>query len=49
LSWRYTQKPVGKEETRKTKWDLRDAALAAAILASGVWMIIAGLMKLWGE
>jgi hypothetical protein len=28
---------------------LREAALAAAILASGVWMIIAGVTKLWGE
>jgi hypothetical protein len=33
----------------KMKWDLREAALAAVILASGVWMIIAGLTKLWGE
>jgi hypothetical protein len=33
----------------KKQWDLREAALAAAILASGVWMIIAGLTKLWGE
>jgi len=30
-------------------WDLRKAMLAAVILASGVWMIIAGLMKLWRE
>ena len=30
-------------------WDLREAALAAVILASGVWMIIAGLIKLLGE
>jgi len=28
------------------QWDLREAVLAAVILASGVWMIIAGLMEL---
>jgi len=42
-------KPVGKEKTRKKQWDLREAALAAVILASGVWMIVAGLMKLCCE
>jgi hypothetical protein len=38
-----------KKRLEKTQWDLREAALAAAILASDVWMIIAELMKLWGE
>lgn len=33
----------------KMQWDLREAALAAVILASGVWMIIGGLTNLWGE
>jgi len=36
-----------KKRLEKKQWDLREAALAAMILASGVWMIIAGLMKLW--
>jgi len=38
-----------KKRFEKPQWDLREAALADAILASGVWMIIVGLMKLWGE
>jgi hypothetical protein len=38
-----------KKRLEKKQWDLRDAVLAAAILASGVWLIIAGLTKLWGE
>jgi hypothetical protein len=28
------------------RWDWHEVALAAVILASGVWMIIAGLMEL---
>jgi len=40
---------LNKERLEKKQWDLREAPLAAVILASGVWMIIAGLMKLWGE
>ena len=35
--------------SKKRQWDLWEAALAAVILASGVWMIIAGLTKLWCE
>jgi hypothetical protein len=35
-----------KKSLEKEQWDLREAALAAVILASGVWMIIAGLMEL---
>jgi len=38
-----------KKRLEKKQWDLREAGLAAMILASGVWMIIAGLMKLWCE
>jgi hypothetical protein len=38
-----------KNRLEKKHWDLREAMLAAVILASGVWMIIAGLMKLWRE
>jgi hypothetical protein len=38
-----------KKRLEIKQWDLREAALAAVILASGVWMIIAGLIKLWGE
>jgi len=38
-----------KKRFEKKQWDLREAALAAVILASGVWLIIAGLMKLWCE
>jgi hypothetical protein len=38
-----------KRRLEKEQWDLREAALAAVILASGVWLIIAGLTKLWGE
>jgi len=38
-----------KKILEKKQWDLREAALAAVILASGVWMIIAGLTKLLGE
>jgi hypothetical protein len=33
-----------KKRLEKEQWDLREAALAAVILVSGVWMIIAGLM-----
>ena len=43
------KKPVGIEKTRKMRLCWREAALAAVILASGVWMIIAGIMKLLGE
>jgi hypothetical protein len=35
-----------KERLEKMRWNWRDAALAAVIMASGVWMIIAGLMEL---
>jgi hypothetical protein len=35
-----------KERLEKMQMDLRDAALAAVILASGMWMIVSGLMKL---
>jgi len=38
-----------KKRLKIKQWDLREAVLAAVILASGVWMIIAGLTKLWGE
>jgi hypothetical protein len=38
-----------KERLEKMRRDLREAALAASILASGVWLIITGLTKLWGE
>jgi hypothetical protein len=38
-----------RKGSKKKQWDLREAALAAVILASGVWMIIAGLPKLWDE
>jgi len=38
-----------KKRLEIKQWDLREAAPAAVILASGVWMIIAGLTKLWGE
>jgi hypothetical protein len=38
-----------KKRLEKKHWDLREAVPAAVILASGVWMIIGGLTKLWGE
>jgi hypothetical protein len=38
-----------KKRLEKKQWNLQEAALAAVILASGAWMIISGLMKLWGE
>jgi hypothetical protein len=38
-----------KKRLEKRHWDLQEAALAAAILASGMWMIVSGFMKLWGE
>jgi hypothetical protein len=38
-----------KKRLEKKQWDLWEAALAAGILASGLWMIISGLTKLWGE
>jgi len=28
--------------------DLREVVLAAVIMDSGMWMIVSGLMKLWG-
>jgi hypothetical protein len=37
------------ERLEKMRRDLREVALAAAILASGVWLIISGLTKMWGE
>jgi len=38
-----------RKGSKKKQWDLREPVLAAVILASGVWMIIAGLTKLLGE
>jgi len=38
-----------KEILEKMRMGLREAVLAAVILASGMWMIVSGLMKLWGE
>jgi len=38
-----------KRRLEKERWDLREAALAGVILASGVWLNIAGLTKLWCE
>jgi hypothetical protein len=35
-----------KKRLEKKQWDLREAELAAVILAPSVWMIIAGLMEL---
>jgi hypothetical protein len=35
-----------KERLEKRQLDLREAVLAAVILESGVWTIIAGLMEL---
>jgi hypothetical protein len=35
-----------KKRLEKMQWDWREAALVAVILASGVWMITAGLMEL---
>ena len=35
-----------KKRPEKMQWDWREAALVAAILASGVWMITLGLMEL---
>jgi hypothetical protein len=37
------------ERLEKMRRDLREAVLTAAILASGMWIIVSGLMKLWGE
>jgi len=34
------------QRLEKKQWNLREATLAAVILVSGVWMIIAGLMEL---
>ena len=55
LGWRpYCHGATHKSQLDKRRLeikllDLREAALAAVILASGVWMVISGLMKLWGE
>jgi hypothetical protein len=38
-----------KKRLEKMQWDWREAGLAAVILASGVWLISAGLMQLWGR
>jgi hypothetical protein len=38
-----------KKRLEKKQWDLLEATMAAVILASGVWMVIAGLTKLLGE
>jgi len=38
-----------RERLEKKQLELREAALAAVILAYGVWMIIAGVTKLCGE
>jgi hypothetical protein len=45
----HTKSQLEKKRLEKKQWDLWEAALAAVILASGVWMVISGLMKLWGE
>jgi hypothetical protein len=46
---RYTKSQLEMERLEKIRRDLREAALAAAILASGVWLIISGLTKMWGK
>jgi hypothetical protein len=38
-----------KERLEKMRMDLREAVMAAVILASGMWMNVSELMKLWGE
>jgi len=45
----HTKSQLEKKIFEKRLFDLREAALAALILASGMWMIVSGLMKLWGE
>jgi len=45
----YAKNRLEKKRLEKMQWDLRETILAAVILASGVWLIAAGLMKLWGE
>ena len=37
-----------KKRLEKKQSDLREAVLAVSILASGVWIVVSGLMKLWG-
>ena len=46
---RNTPQVLLRERLEKKQLELREAALAAVILASGVWMIIAGVTKLCGE
>jgi hypothetical protein len=38
-----------RKDSKNKQWDLREAALGAVIFVSGVWMVIAGLTKMWGE
>jgi hypothetical protein len=45
----YAESWLEKKRLKEMRWDWQEATLAAVILASGVWMIIEGLMKLWGE
>jgi len=42
----HTKTLLEKKRLEKKQWDWREAALDAVTLASGVWMIIAGLMEL---
>ena len=49
IYWRYTHSQFEEERLEKTQWDLREAAPAAVIPASGMWMIVSRLMNLWGE
>jgi hypothetical protein len=49
IYWRHTKSQLEKERLKKMRRDLREAVLAAVLLASGMWMIVSGLMKLWGE
>jgi len=34
-----------KKILEKKQWDMREAVLAVSILASGVWIVVSGLMK----
>jgi hypothetical protein len=45
----HTKSQLEMERLEKIRRDLREAVLTAVILASGMWMIVSGLMKLWGE
>jgi hypothetical protein len=41
----HTKASWKRKYSKKKQWDMREAVLAVSILASGVWIVVSGLMK----